>query len=81
MSVMKTMTGLSEQASGLLHLTSKHEPQPLPSLKMGSLPQEVMPLKGGLSTSLNPQAPPLSSGPAPFGLPYQVALASNHLLS
>jgi hypothetical protein len=33
--------------------------------------------KGGRLTFLKPQAPPLSSGPAPVGAPYQVALASS----
>lgn len=33
---------------------------------------------GGRFTSLKPQAPPLSSGPAPLGAPYHVALASIH---
>jgi hypothetical protein len=46
-------------------------------LKSGSLPQEVMAEKGGRLTFLKPQAPPLSSGPAPVGAPYQVALASS----
>uniref|UniRef100_A0A0A9FQ38 Uncharacterized protein n=1 Tax=Arundo donax TaxID=35708 RepID=A0A0A9FQ38_ARUDO len=34
---------------------------------------------GGKFTFLNPQAPPSSSGPAPVGSPYQVALAASQL--
>ena len=49
----------------------------MPSLKSGSLPHDVMALNGGRFTFLNPHAPPLSSGPAPSGAPYQVALASS----
>lgn len=89
----------------------------MPSLKMGSLPHEVMEEKGYWLVFLNPHAPPectsmtacyhtndqltereergvhhlpgrhaaahtdvpSSSGPAPVGAPYQVALASSQL--
>ena len=50
----------------------------MPSLKSGSLPQDVIAEKGGRFTPLKPHAPPLSSGPAPLGAPYHVARALSH---